>query len=380
MSNEMTRTRAQFLKGSAGVAALLATGGLRIGLGDARAARRSTTLGFLGWQGYDGTPASTFPVLTSWEQTAGISTNATYIDNNPEVITKLQASGPGTYDLCSPVHSVVPSMIAAGLLQPIPVGRLKNWQSLDPLIRNQKYLRRGASVYAVPLGYGYISFPLYNPELIPKPPTSWDQLLTSKYRRKFAVNDLPENLTWIARTLGLGHPDPHHLKKKDLARCEAYARRLVKNSKTVSPTFGDLLQLFVTKEIAFSVSGTPDIIDKAAAQGVTLKKWFPKEGGAGAYMDNFAIPVGARNADAALEWIDQMISPQVNAELASVYGGGPINGRSRTYLPAKLQARYPAKFATFFKQTPVYPAQPTSSSVFANYSDWVEAWTSAKQG
>jgi spermidine/putrescine transport system substrate-binding protein len=381
MISDAALNRGDFLKRTAGLAALLAGGGLLSErTARALAATDDATLAFLGWQGYDGTPTSTFPMLDTWERANGVKTNATYIDNNPQVITKLQASGSGTYDLCTPVHTIVPSMVAAGLLEPIQVSKLKNWTAIDPSIRSQKYLQSKGSVYAVPLGYGYISFPLYNPALLKTPPRSWNDLLTSKFKGKYAVNDLPENLTWIARTLHYGHPDPHHLKKAELSKCEGYARRLVRNAKTVSASFGDLLQLFVTKEIAFSVSGTPDIIDKAAKQGITLKKWFPKEGGAGAYMDNFAIPKGSKNYDAALSWIDQMVSPQVNAELANVYGGGPVVPKSRPFLPPLLQARYPAQASVFLKQTPVYPAQPTSSSVFANYSDWVQAWSNAKQG
>jgi hypothetical protein len=52
-----------------------------------------------------------------------------------------------------------------------------------------------------------------------------------------------------------------------------------------------------------------------------------------------------------------------------------------SFLPANLKARYPFKnIALFFKQTPVYPPQPTTSRIFATYSDWVNAWTAAKQG
>jgi spermidine/putrescine transport system substrate-binding protein len=384
MSIDSAHSRAQFIRRTAGFAALLAGGG---GIAiqqtaDAWAASRAATLTFVGWQGYDGTPPATFPDLVDWENKSGIKVNATYIDNNPQVITKIQASPAGTYDLSTPIHTIVPSMAAAGLLEPISVRKLRNWNSLQPDIRNLKYLRAGTgTVWAVPLGFGYTSFPMYNSDLLKGPPASWNDLLTPTFRGKYALNDLPENLTWIARVLGYGHPDPHHITRAELAKCQAYARRLVKNAKTVSASFGDLLQLFVAKEIALSVNGTPDIIDKAKTQGVNLRKFFPKQGGAGAYMDNFAIPKGSKNVDDALSWIDQMISGKINAELATVYGGAPTSSQSLPFLPAQLKARYPlGNVATFFRQTPVYPPQPTTSRIFATYPDWVQAWTSAKQG
>jgi spermidine/putrescine transport system substrate-binding protein len=384
MATQSPQTRAEFLKRSSVFAALLAGGG-SVAAGravSAWGASAATQLTFVGWQGYDGTPEATFPDLVAWQNQAGISVNATYIDNNPQIITKIQASPAGTYDLCTPIHTIVPSMTAAGLLEPLAVNKLKNWSSLQKVVRDLKYLHStSGTVYAVPLGFGYTTFPMYNPKLLKRPPTSWNELLTRQFKGKYAVNDLPENLTWIARTLGYGHPDPHHITRAELKKCQTYARRLVKNAKTVSASYGDLLQLFATNEIALSVDGTPDIIDKAQTQGVTLRKWFPKEGGAGAYMDNFAIPKGAKNYDAAVSWIDEMISPTVNAEIAVVYGGAPTNRASVSSLPSSLQKRYPfAKIATFFQQTPVYPPQPTASRIFATYSDWVEAWTAAKQG
>jgi len=384
MTTVAGQTRAEFLRRSAVIAGLVATGG---GLAAARAASGwagadAAGLAFVGWQGYDGTPPSTFPDLTDWEHSSGISLSPTYIDNNPQIITKIQASPPGTYDLCTPIHTIVPSMAAAGLLEPINVGKLRNWSSLQKVVTSLPYLHsKNGSIYSVPLGFGYTTFPMYNTALLKAPPRSWNDLLTKKYKGRYALNDLPENLTWIARTLGFGHPDPHHITRAELAKCKSFAAKLVKNAKTVSATYGDLLQLFVTKEITLSVDGTPDIADKAQTQGVTLRKWFPREGGAGAYMDNFAIPKGSHNIDAALSWIDQMISARTNAELATVYGGAPTNAKSVSFLPANLQARYPFKnIALFFKQTPVYPPQPTNSRIFATYADWVNAWTAAKQG
>jgi spermidine/putrescine-binding protein len=382
MVSESAQTRAEFIRRTAGLAALLTAGGGVVAerAASALGASRATTLGFVGWQGYDGTPASSFADLVAWENSAGISLSATYIDNNPQIITKIQASTPGTYDVCTPIHTIVPSMAAAGLLEPIPLAKLKNWAAIQADIRNLKYLKvRGGAVNAVPLGFGYTTFPMYNADLLKSVPKSWNDLLKPNFRRKYALNDIPENLTWIARVLGFGHPDPHHITRAELKKCQAYASRLIKNAKTVSASYGDLLQLFVAKEIVLSVNGTPDIADKAKTQGIRLHKFFPKEGGAGAYMDNFAIPKGSKNFDASISWIDEMIGPKTNAELAVVYGGAPSDVKSVAFLPDQLKARYPfGKISTFFRQTPVYPPQPTSSNVFATYSDWVAAWTAAK--
>jgi putative spermidine/putrescine transport system substrate-binding protein/spermidine/putrescine transport system substrate-binding protein len=385
------QTRRDFLRRS-GLAAVAVVGGKSVfSAGGAsaaitrersRAAGASTTLRFVGWQGYDGTPASTFPILTGWEQQNGVSLSTAYIDTNEDIITKLQASPPGSYDLVTPYHGTLPAMIQAGLLEPINTGALKNWPKVLNRLRSQHYLHDSAgSVYAVPLGFGYIQVQLYNPSLIKTPPTSYADVLKPAFKGKFTLKDAPETFFWIAKVLGYGHPDPHHITHAELKNCIAYARKVLKAAKTLSTSYGDIFQLLVTKEVAFTLSATPDEVGRAAAQGVTLKQFYPKEG-AQSYVDNYAIPKGSPNAAAALSFIDEMISPKINAELAAVYGGGLSDLYGVQYLTPSLRDYYPyAHIARFFsKLAPLYPPIPVTSTKYATYSDWTNAWQQAKAG
>jgi spermidine/putrescine-binding protein len=380
-------SRTEFLK-RAGVAALTISGaGALSGLArasglapDSAARSAATTLKFLGWQGYDGTPASTFPVLQQWEKSKGINLSSTYIDVNEDIITKIQVSPAGTYDLASPYHGTVKTLILAGLIEPIRTGRMHNWNSIIPSLRRQAFLHKGKQVYAVPLGFS-ADLPLYNPKLI-TPPKSWADIFASKYRRKYAVKDGPEgNMVAVAKALKLGHPDPHHLTRAELNRVKAKTRTLLRNARVNATSYGDLLQLLVTKEVAFAITGTADMIPKAKAQGVTLKPWFPKEG-TQSYVDNYCIAKGSQNYNLALAWIDEMISPQVNAELAQVYGGGVVTSKAVRYLTPDLRAKYPYKnISTFFTgRAPLLPPIPVQSSRYATYADWVQAYNQAKSG
>jgi spermidine/putrescine-binding protein len=123
------------------------------------------------------------------------------------------------------------------------------------------------------------------------------------------------------------------------------------------------------------------MIPKAAAQGVELRAWFPKEG-TQSYVDNYVIPHGSQNYDLAFAWIDEMISPQVNAELAQVYGGGVVTPQAVQYLTPDLRAKYPYKnIQTFFTgNAPLLPPIPVQSRIFATYADWVTAYNKAKSG
>jgi spermidine/putrescine-binding protein len=384
-----THSRAEFLR-RAGAAALVVSGAEAVGAGVAHASRfvphevarsAATTLKFVGWQGYDGTPSSTFPVLQQWEDSKGINLSSTYIDVNEDIITKTQASPSGSYDLASPYHGTVKTLILAGLVEPIRVGRMQNWSSIIASLRRQGYLHdKSGQVFAVPLGFS-ADLPLYNPKLI-KPPKTWAEIFAKKYRRRYAVKDGPEgNMVAVAKAYKLGHPDAHHLTRSELKRVEAGTRTLLKGARANASSYGDLLQLLVTKEVAFATTGTADMIPKAASQGVQLRAWFPKEG-TQSYVDNYCIPRGSQNYDLALAWIDEMISPQVNAELAAVYGGGVVTPQAVRYLTPDLRAKYPYNnIQTFFTgNAPLLPPIPVSSRIFATYADWVQAYNRAKSG
>jgi spermidine/putrescine transport system substrate-binding protein len=388
---EGQQTRRDFLRRSGLAAAAVVGGKSLIDAGSAiagitrergQAAGAATTLRFVGWQGYDGTPASAFPTLAQWQQQKGISLSSAYIDTNEDIITKLQASPTGSYDIVTPYHGTLPAMIQAGLLEPIDTGALKNWPKVLNRLRSQRYLRGpGGSVYAVPLGFGYIQVQLYNPSMIKTPPASYADVLKPAFKGTFTLKDAPETFFWIAKVLGYGHPDPHHITPAELKKCVAYARRVLKAAKTLSTSYGDIYQLLVTKEVAFTLSATADQADRAKAQGVTLNQFFPKEGSQ-SYVDNYAIPKGSPRAADALAFIDQMISPKVNAELAAVYGGGLSDLYGVQYLTPALRSYYPYKnIARFFsKSAPLYPPIPVSSKRFATYSDWTNAWQQAKAG
>jgi spermidine/putrescine-binding protein len=383
-------SRTEFLKrGGAAVFAFAGTSSLLANM--ARAAQvapvgrqrvAATTLKFIGWQGYDGKPSRTFPSLKSWERRNEIVIRSTYISANEEIITKLQATGPGSYDLCSPYHGTVPTLVLARLVEEIPVGELRNWKSITPSLRQQAFLRDASGkVFGVPLGFSSDT-PLWNPSLIASPPRSYLDVLKPQFRKKYALRDAPDsNLTAIARALKLGNPDPHHLTKAQLNRVKEVAKRLIDGAVSLTAASGDLLQLLVTKEIAFTLGGTADMVGKAKEQGVTIRSYFPKEG-TSSFVDAYCIARGTNNAEQALAWIDAMISPRINAELATVYGGGVVTSRAVRYLPRDLRNRYPYDRLNqvFTRFAPVYPPLPAKRGKYATYADWVRAWEEVKRG
>jgi spermidine/putrescine transport system substrate-binding protein len=336
------------------------------------------TLEFVGWEGYDGKPAETFPTFTQWMTDNELEVSSTYVSNNEEMLTKIKASTEGTYDLTSPYHGIVPTMILADALEPLDEGRLANFASIYPKLTEQEYIRdESGTLYVVPFTFGYF-VALYNADRV-EPLESYSEVLDNPdLKDRYTLIDAPEHFTWIATLLGLGNPDPHHLTKAELEEVKAVARDVVANAKTLAPAYGDILQLLVSNEVDYSLSGTVDQVDAAKAEGVNLAIFFPKEG-TQAYVDNFGIPKGAQDYDAALAWIDQMLTPEAQAEVAQVYSGAVANLEAVPLLPTNLQELFAYDdLDSVFERAPVYPAIPAESSEFATHGDWTKAWEEVK--
>ena len=378
-------TRRSFLRGSSSLFLLSSTGLLSACGDSANESPASDTgdtgpaeLKFVGWEGYDGTPAKDFPEFESWRKKHGITLSSTYVADNEEMLTKIQASAAGSYDLTSPYHGTVPTMILAEAVEPIDVDKLTHWPAVYEYMRTQDFVRGdGDEIYAIPFTFSF-GVGMYNADRV-QPLDRFGEIFDDdSLDGRFALIDAPEQLTWIAKHLGFGAPDPHHITREELQECSELAREAVSKARKVSAGLGDLLQLMVSGEVDYAWTATADQPAAAREQGANVQSFLPAEGSQ-AFVDSFCIPRGSRNIDAALAWINEALSPRVQAEFANVYSGGVVNPEALPHLPDNLRDLFEYdNIETAFQRTPVLPPIPAKSEEFATYTDWVEAWNEAK--
>lgn len=371
--------RRSLLRGAAGVSSLaLFAGGLMISHRPTWAAIGPVELGFVGWQGYDGAPAETFPTFTAWMEAEQIEVASTYVNTNEEMLTKIQASPEGTYDLTCPFHGTVPTMIAAGVLEPLDTSKLANYDKVHSFFREQHFTRGpDGAVYAIPFTYSHSS-PLYNADKV-KPLESFAEVVEDPAKRgRYTLIDSPNHFTWIAQILGFGNPDPNHITRDELAKCQEYARLVIAGARSVAPALGDIQQLLVAGEVDYSLTGTYNQVAEAQAAGVNIQTFFAKEG-AQTWVDCYCVPKASQKYDAALAWIDQSLAPGPQAEVAEVYGGAVVNVEAVPLLKEGTKARYDYdNLDSVLARAPVIPPVPAESDEFATYADWTQAWSAAK--
>ena len=145
-----------------------------------------------------------------------------------------------------------------------------------------------------------------------------------------------------------------------------------------------------TKEIqAFksgsSVVGTTWQIIANLAQGdkAPVQVTLPKEGSTG-WSDTWMISSKAANPNCAYMWMDHIISPKANAQVAEWFGEAPANKLSCAETADKNHcATFHAEDEAYFEQvaywtTPIKQCGDDRGAVCKDYSEWTTAWTEIK--
>lgn len=281
-------------------------------------ARASSTLAWMGWQGYDDPlKAGTFL------KDSGIELATTYISSNEEVVTKLEAGGAGQIDLITIYFGHVPILSGADLVEPIDESKVAGIEKVFPQFRNIETIRKDGKLYAVPFTWGTLSM-VYDPGAIPAP-TSWKDCLKDEYKGKVAMSDDMTGLISTWAPIVTGTRTPTQLTIAQLKQTIDFLIDIKKNhARTFSPSYGEATDLFARGEVVISAIGWDAQVGFAAAKGKKLSFVMPEEG-AMAFMDTLAIPKGAPNIEAAYKALAQAISPEGQKVIATNLTQAVIN-------------------------------------------------------
>lgn len=162
------------------------------------------------------------------------------------------------------------------------------------------------------------------------PPSSWMDLTDDKYKGLLSIPPITNTyglhtLVMLARLNGGGEDniDPGF---------EIIADKVAPNVLVFEPSAGKMSELFQNKEIALSIWGSGRV-KSLADTGFPVKFAYPKEG-AVALMISVCPIVNSDVPELAQQFIQYVLSPEVQVELAKVMGSGPANKTAK--LPPEL--------------------------------------------
>ncbi|MDR1635170.1 MAG: extracellular solute-binding protein [Bifidobacteriaceae bacterium] len=255
-------------------------------------------------------------LAVKFEEETGIKVTLDYYENNEAMMTKIEASGAGGYDIVVPSDYAIDLMVDRGQLLRIDALDLPNGQNILPEFRDVYY--DPGRLYSAPYLYGSTGF-AYDASLLEEgqaAPTSWLDYFTigAPFAGKVGImNDQFESVNAALRAVGA---EPCTDDPQDLQAAS------------------DLLAGFKDKVLTISSDGILDRLGtgdnsmamiwngashRAALTNPNVVYVYATEG-LGAYQDNWAVTAGAKNVDQALTFINWMLDP-LNAAVAANYQG-----------------------------------------------------------
>lgn len=334
-------------------------------------AQDKTTLKFLGWQGYDNVKAME-PLNAE-----GITLDAQYITGNAEIVTKLRSGGVGSIDVVTPGISALKPLMLAKLIQPIDFTKMSSAERFFPELRNLEWQKTDGKDYAAPVMWS--DYPMsYRADLFKDLPQKWADLGDEKYQGRLITLDDPANLWVFARSL-YNTSDFSSLTKDQVEEVVESFLPIKKNLVSISPSFGDIVDVLARGDAQASVLGWRFIEVQLKKKGLAGASFVPEDG-TFLWCDSYCIAAEAPHLDATYEFINQMLSPQANALIAAGTGSGVVNQDAVAHLPQDQKALYPYdQLDAFLSKNAFYiPPLLEAEGDIATMRDWTDAWDRIK--
>ena len=231
------------------------------------------------------------------------------------------AAGGGVYDLISPSIDTTGVMVAAGLVEPIDVSKVKHFGEIFEQFRNAGGINIDGKVWGVPFVWGSIPF-MYRTDKISEEPTSLAALWDPRYKGRISLWDDKSAIYVAARLNG----DMNIYDLSD-AQLEAAKKKLIEQKPLVRKywgTAGELINLYANGEVWISNTWGGYQSAELKKQGIPVKEFIPKENAEG-WMDSWQVVKGSPNNECAYAYINYMISPQGQCGVSGVTGYSTAN-------------------------------------------------------
>jgi putative spermidine/putrescine transport system substrate-binding protein len=327
-----------------------------------------------------------------FEQKTGCKVNNKEAGTSDEMVELMKT---GQYDGVSASGNATARLVAAGLVAPVNTDLVPNYKTVFSDLKDQPYNTFEGVNYGIPHGRG-ANLLMWNGDDVKPAPDSWDVMfdpkVAAKYKGKISVYDESSYIADAAMYLKFHQPDlgienPYELNeeqfnaaidllKEQSANVGEYWSEAAKQISafaggdvTVGTTWQ--YQYFALKEEGVPVQASP------ASQG-----FLPKEGATG-WSDTWMIAKDAKHPNCMYEWMNWIIEPKVNAEVAEWFGEAPAQELACKETENKnFCAEYHAEEPDFWKrvyywETPLADCGNGEEDC-KDYNDWVKAWTTIK--
>ncbi len=283
------------------------------------------------------------PLTDLFTERTGIEVVVDIYDSNETMLARMQAGGGDAYSVIYPSDYMVQQMIELGMLNPIDPSRLDGLENLIGQWQNPPYDPDNA--HSIPYSWGTTGL-LYNRAELDPSPTDWDFLWENQdmlANRMTLLNDVREMMGAVLRSLGYSYnsTDPAEIE-------EAYNRLLdLKPAVASFQSFGWEDQL-LSGDLLLVMSYSVDAI-AATLEDENLDYIVPASGSS-LWTDAMVIPTTAPNVDAAYQWINFILEPDVSKQAVE-----------NLYFATPNQAAYDLLSSELKENTDLFPPEEVLS-------------------
>ena len=357
-------------------------------------------LNLVAWPGYVADPWK-----SDFEKQSGCKVNVKEAGTSDEMVDLMRT---GQYDGVSASGNATARLVDGGNVAPVNTDLVPNYATIFDDLKNQPYNTFDGVHYGIPHGRG-ANLLIWNRNSVKPAPTSWAVMLdpnqAKKYSGKISAYDDPIYIADAAVYLkahqpSLGITNPYEL---DNDQFNAAVNLLKQQHPFVGEYWSDAakqIQSFTNGDdlvgttwqyqyLALKADNQP-IDASPASQG-----FLPSEGATG-WSDTWMIAKNAAHPNCMYKWMNFIVSPLANAEVAQSFGEAPAQSKACDTSTLEQAAKadgyppdpqfcsdYHAGEPNFWKrvyywQTPLADCGDSRGNTCKDYNDWVAAWTQIK--
>jgi putative spermidine/putrescine transport system substrate-binding protein len=348
-------------------------------------------LNLIAWAGYveDGSTDPSVDWVTGFERQTGCQVNVKIGNTSDEMVQLMRT---GQYDGVSASGDATLRLIEGNDVEPVNTDLVSNYADVFPGLKEQPYNSVDGQMYGIPHGRG-ANLLMYNTDAVrPSPGDSWsvvfDPKQASKYSGKVTAYDSPIYIADAALYLKTHEPDlgienPYELDQRQF---DAAIDLLKQQRESIGEYWSDYTKQIQSFANGDTVVGTtwPYQYLTLKAEGKPVNAVYTANEGSTGWSDTWMLSSEARHPNCMYLWMNHIIDPRVNAQVAEWFGEAPANEKACQFTENPNHCdEYDAAGERYLDDlyywaTPLSDCGDDRGEVCKDYNAWVQGWTEVK--
>jgi putative spermidine/putrescine transport system substrate-binding protein len=349
-------------------------------------------LSVLAWPGYaeNGSTDPAVDWITPFEEATGCKTTVQVFGTSDEAFS-LFTTNPEKFDVISASGDASLRLVRAGYVEPVNVDLVSSYADVFPALKDKPYNTVDGVHYGIPHGRGS-NLLMWRTDQVDPAPTTWAEMFdpASSFAGKVSVYDAPIYIADAAVLLmstkpELGIKNPYAL---DDTQFQAAVDLLKQQKPMISQYWVDYTKQMDAFRNGDATVGTTWQVITNLLQGeepaVPVDVIKPPEGATG-WSDTWMINSKTTHRNCAYKFLDHIVSPAVNIQIAEWFGEAPGNSKAcgLATTPEHCEIFHADDDAfwedVWYWQTPEAKCvDGRTDKTCKDFDAWVTAWTEIK--